>query len=109
MEKIGRMYRSGIWKVRAGKIEEFISVWQTSVDWLIAQHPMGWVGEAVLLQDIDNSHKFISFAWSSMPGRTEEILSGIEYQPFMVKMRQLCEEIQPHRMRVAAYAVSKNL
>ena len=81
MKKIGQMYRSGIWTARPGKVEEFIKAWQTSVEWLVQNHPDGWRGEA--------------------------LLAGSEYQSFMTSIQELCEEIQPHRMRVVGYSVSR--
>jgi len=107
MKKIGLMYRSGIWTVKPSKIEEFIKAWQTQVEWLVENHPSGWGGEALLLQDIGNPNKFISFAWSTMPEKTEELLAGTEFQSFMASIKDLCEEIQPHRMRVVGYSASQ--
>lgn len=106
MKKIGQVYRLGIWTVRPGKIEEFIKAWQMSVEWLVKNHPDEWAGEASLLQDLESSSKFISFSWSTMPEKTEELLAGIEFRSFMAGIQELCEEIQPHRMRVVAYSVS---
>jgi hypothetical protein len=103
LEKIGQMYRSGSWTVRSGKIEEFIKAWQISVDWLVRQHPDGWRGEASLLQDIGSPHEFISFSWSTMPEKTEEILAGTEFQTLMASMRVLCDEIRPRRLQVVSY------
>jgi len=107
MEKIGQKYRSGSWIVRSGKIGEFIKAWQTSVEWLVEKHPDGWNGEAFLLQDTENPHKFISFAWSTMPEKTEELLAGTEFQALMAAMQELCEEIQPHRTQIVSYLTSQ--
>ena len=101
MNKIGQIYRLGIWTVRSGKIEEFIKAWQSSVEWLVDNHPDRWSGEALLLQDLASSNMFISFAWSATPDKTEEFLAGTEFQSLMAGMQEFCEEIQPHRMRVA--------
>jgi hypothetical protein len=83
MNKKGQLYRPGRWTIKPGRIEEFISAWQTSVDWLIEPHTRGWSGETVLLQDTENSHKFISFAWTTNPQQIEELLTGREFQSFM--------------------------
>jgi len=106
VKKIGQMYRLGMWMVRPEKVEEFIKAWQTSVEWLAENHPDGWSGEAVLLQDSGSSNKFISFSWSTMPEKTEELLAGIEFQSFMAGIQEFCEEIQPHRMQVV-FSVSR--
>ena len=107
MKKMGQLYRSGIWTVKSGKVEEFIKAWQTSVEWLVEHHPGGWGGEALLLQDIGSSYKFISFAWSTRPEVTEELLSKTEFRSFMVNLQELCDELQPHIMRVAGYSASQ--
>jgi hypothetical protein len=107
VKKIDQMYRSGIWTVKPGKVEEFIKTWQTSVEWLVENHPGGWGGEALLLQDIGSPYKFISFAWSTMPEKTEELLVETEFQSFMASIQELCEEIQPRRMRVVGYSSSQ--
>lgn len=107
MKKIGQMYSLGIWTVRPGKTEEFIEAWQTIVEWLVENHPDGWRGEASLLQDLGSSNKFVSFSWSTMPEKTEELLAGIEYQSFLAGIQELCEEIQPHRMRAVGYSASR--
>ena len=107
MKKLGQMYRLGIWKVRPGKGEEFTKAWQSLVDWLVANHPDGWNGEASLLQDLGSSNEFISFSWSTMPEKTEELLAGAEYQSFLAGFQELCEQIQPHRMQVVGYSVSR--
>jgi hypothetical protein len=105
--KIGQIYRSGIWTVKPGKVEEFIKAWQQSVEWLIKNLPVEWVGEAFLLQDTGSSYRFISFAWSTMPEKTEELLASADFQAIMAGIRELCEEILPHRMRVVGYSAAQ--
>lgn len=107
MNKKGQMYRSGRWTIKPGRIDEFISAWQTSVDWLIEHHKRGWSGEAVLLQDIENSHKFISFAWTTNPQQTEELLAGVEFQSFMTDIKVFCDEIEPQRLQAVGYSESQ--
>ncbi len=97
----------GIWTVKPGKDEAFIKAWQASVEWLVENHPVGWDGEALLLQDIRSSHQFISFAWSTDLEKTEDLLTGAEFQAIMVGIQELCEEIQPHGMRVVGYLASR--
>lgn len=107
MKKIGQMYRLGIWSVRPGKIEEFIKAWQTSVEWLVENHPDGWRGEASLLQDLGSSSKFISFSWSTMPEKKEELPAGAEFQSFMAGILEFCEDVQLYRLRVVGYSISQ--
>ena len=103
----GKIYRAGIWSVKPTEIEAFISKWQESAAWLAENHPVGWGGEAFLLQDIGRSNRFISFAWSTMPEKTEELLGTQEFQGLMESIVELCEEIQPHRMQIVGHSVSE--
>jgi hypothetical protein len=101
LKKKDQQYRAGIWIVKPGKAQEFIKTWTSQAEWLIEHHPDVWKGEAILLQDIQNSNKFLSFAWSAKPEKTEELLLGDEFRSFMADIQELCEEVQPHRMRLA--------
>ena len=109
MKKIGQIYRSGIWMVKQGMTEEFITAWLSSANWLVENIPGEWDGEALLLQDFGNPHKFISFAWSGMPETADELLASAEFQGIMAEIRELCEDIQPHRMQVVGYSAPKDV
>jgi hypothetical protein len=107
LKKKDQQYRAGVWIVKPGKVQEFMKAWKTQGEWLIENHPNVWNGEAVLLQDTENPSKFLSFAWSATPEKTEELLAGEETQSFMADIQKLCEEIQPHRMRLAVSFTSQ--
>jgi hypothetical protein len=107
VRKMDQQYRAGVWIVKPGKVHEFIKAWKTQVEWLIENHPDGWNGAALLLQDNENSSKFLSFAWSATPGKTEELLAGDKFQSFMADIQELCEDVQPHRMRLAVSFTSQ--
>jgi hypothetical protein len=102
MKNIGQRYRLGIWTVNAGNIPEFIEAWQSSSEW-IAQN-LHDDGEAVLLQDIDDPRKFVSFAFATNLDKAEEVMSRTEFQELWSDVMALCEEVKPHRMQVAGYS-----
>jgi hypothetical protein len=101
VKNIGQRYRLGIWTVKAGNIPEFIEAWQSSADW-IAQK-LHDDGEAVLLQDIDEPRKFVSFAFATNLEKAEEVMSGTEFQVLWSNIMALCEDVEPHRMQIAGY------
>lgn len=97
----------GVWRVKPGMVEDFVKTWQASAEWLVENHPGGISGEGVLLQEIEGSREFISLGWSTMPEKTEELVAGAAFQSFMTRLRELCEEFQPHKMQVVGYADSQ--
>ena len=98
MEENGQRYRIGSWTVRPGQVEAFIEAWQDFTEWVLEKLPDG--GEAFLLQDLDDPHDFVSYAAVTMPEETEELLAGAESASRMRGVMELCERVQPHRMRV---------
>jgi len=105
MDKHGQMYRVGSWTVKPGKVEEFIKAWQGSANWISENHPGG--GEGMLLQDRESSLTFISFATSTMPEKTEKLLTSSESQALMKRIVELCDEVEPRGMQVVGYSTSQ--
>ena len=104
MKKLGTLYRLGEWTVKPDKTSQFIEAWQAGVDW-IAQN-LSDDGEGILLQDIEDPNKFISFAFSVNHEKVQEALSHPEFQELQSRTRALCENVQPHRMQVVGYSSS---
>ena len=90
----------GTWKVKTGREDEFAQAWQEFAGWTSQNQP--GAGLAYLLQDTTDPQKFVSFgpwesadavgAWRSTP----------EFQTFLAKARELCDEVQPHLLRQRA-------
>ena len=73
MNRIGQPFRLGIWMVKSENIPEFIEAWQLSVDWITQK--VSDDGEGFLLQDTQDPNKFVSFAFSSNPDKSQEVRS----------------------------------
>ena len=95
MEK-RQLYTLATWKVKSGKEAEFIETWQDFADWTTSNQP--GAGKGVLLQNEDIPNHFVSFGpWES----AENVVSWraqSEFQEFLSKARELCEELQPQNM-----------
>ena len=100
MTTIGQPFTCGIWTVRDGSEEEFVTRWTalvTSAD--------AWPGgeSFILIQDRQDPHRFISFGawddWMSADGwRASEA-----FVDRMRACRELCEDFRPNdsTLRVA--------
>ena len=104
MKTVGQPLRLGMWTVKQPNIPEFIEMWKKSVDW-VSQNLPG-EGEAVLLQETENPNKFISFAFSTNLEKAQEVMSRTEYQELFSRVRALCDDVQPHGMKVVGYSFS---
>ncbi len=74
-------YSSGVWITKPGREAEFVAAWREFAEWSLAAIKGG--GWAKLLQDRDQSMRFVSFgpwdsleqleAWRSHPGFAERV------------------------------------
>lgn len=95
-----RLFTAGLWTVRQGRAGEFTALWKAFAEWSMEQG-LG-DGDAYLLQDQANPHRFLSFsAWDS-PDRIADWRSRPEFQTFAVKARDLCETFEPMTMETSA-------
>ena len=102
MEKIGQPFRVGIWQVKPEKAAEFVAAWQSSADWLALK--LLDEGGAVLLEDLNDPSRFISFAPVNDPEKVEEVLRSAEFQELWARVMRLCQDARPNRMRVVGAA-----
>jgi heme-degrading monooxygenase HmoA len=91
MTKIGQPYTCGIWTVRDGSEEEFVTRWTALVSSADA-----WPGAAFrLIQDRQDPHRFISFGawddWASADGWR----ASDAFRDRMSGCRELCEDFRP--------------
>ena len=105
MTTMGQAFRLGLWTIKEGRKEEFIRMWQRGAEWIAENHPGG--GEVHLLQDLEDSCRLVSFATSTMPEKTDEVLARPGYQSLMTGVQDLLEEIEPHKMRMVGYAARR--
>ncbi|MGA9192235.1 MAG: antibiotic biosynthesis monooxygenase family protein [Anaerolineales bacterium] len=95
-----RLFTAGLWTVRQGKASEFIALWKAFAEWSMEQG-LGH-GDAYLLQDQANPHRFLSFSGWDSPDRIEAWRSRPEFQTFSAKARDLCEAFEPMTMETTA-------
>jgi heme-degrading monooxygenase HmoA len=98
MAKVGQPYTCGIWTVREGSEEEFVTRWNE----LVSSAPAG--GESfILIQDRKDPRRFISFgAWDDW-GSADGWRAGEAFAARMSSCRELCEDFRPNdsTLRVA--------
>lgn len=100
MDAVGQLFTAGLWTTRPGKEEEFIRAWDEFAKWT-GKNQTG-AGQGQLLQDVENPARFLSFGpWESAE-RVAEWRGTPEFAAFLVKARELCDEIRPSMLRVVA-------
>lgn len=97
-----QLYTCGTWIVKPGMEQAFIEAWQEFADWTTG-HQAG-AGAGTLLQNEDDPSRFLSFG----PWENSEVISEWrsrqEFQNFVSKARELCEEVKPQTMKVVGYS-----
>ncbi|MGH2682615.1 MAG: putative quinol monooxygenase [Actinomycetota bacterium] len=101
MAIVGQTFTAGEWRVKEGKEQEFIEAWDSFAAWC---QENGWGGEPPYLLQSQNDHaRFLSFgAWEN----EEQVVAWRQlpqFQEFLARARELCEEIQPGSFRLAAH------
>ena len=106
MPKIGQLYNSGQWLVKPGKEAEFISAWDTFSKWTVLNQ--AGAGSGHLIQDTANSRSFLSFGpWDSQDA-IQQWRQKPEFQAFVSRVRELCDDIQPRTLTLVALAIPKS-
>ena len=100
--KTNQPYTLGIWTVKPGNEAAFIAEWGSFAQWS-SKNQRG-ADTAYLLQDSDRPQQFISFGGWESPENIKEWRGRPEFQAFVSKARPLCEEFQPHSMKLVAVA-----
>jgi len=106
MPKMGQLYLSGQWLVKPGKEAEFISAWDTFAQWTVLNQ--AGAGSGHLIQDTANSRSFLSFSpWDSQDAIEQWRLKP-EFQAFLSRARELCDDIQPRALKLVALAIPRS-
>jgi quinol monooxygenase YgiN len=106
MPKVGKLFTSGHWLVKAGKENEFISAWESFAQWTL-QSQVG-AGTGHLLQDSEDSRSFLSFGPWDNTEAIEQWRQEAEFQAFVGRARELCDEIQPRTLNLVALVPAKD-
>jgi heme-degrading monooxygenase HmoA len=97
MDKKRSLYTLGVWTVQPGKEEAFKEVWKEFAQWT-KLHQTG-SGTAQLLQDADQSQRFISFGpWDSLES-IRKWRESPEFKKAFLTFKQLCTDIKPMTMQ----------
>ncbi|MCC7565697.1 MAG: antibiotic biosynthesis monooxygenase [Methanomicrobiaceae archaeon] len=99
-ERPGDIYTVGRWTVKPGNEPAFIGRWKEFAEWTIRHQPGAL--EAILLQDLGEVQRFISFSPWEDALSVEEWRGRPEFQNFMAQARELCDEIVPGTMKRVA-------
>jgi heme-degrading monooxygenase HmoA len=100
MNKVGQPFTCGIWTVRDGNEEEFVTRWKALVG---SAEALPGAESFVLIQGRDDPHRFISFgAWDDWTS-ADEWRATEAFMSAMGACRELCEDFRPNdsTLRVA--------
>jgi quinol monooxygenase YgiN len=97
MDDTNQSFSVGIWLVKSGREDDFVAAWSDFAKHVFNQN-LG-AGEVYLLQDIQQSRRFISSGpWDSIQ-KIEAWRQLPEFKEFFAKAKELCDEIMPLTMK----------
>jgi heme-degrading monooxygenase HmoA len=87
------------WIVKRGRDKEFVERWSEWAEW---SHRQGLAAHAMLLRDVDNPERFVSFGpWESVQAvRNWRALDG--YQERVAKLHEVVDQFEPRTLEVVA-------
>jgi heme-degrading monooxygenase HmoA len=102
MTQIGTIYSLGTWTVKPGNEKAFAEAWGVFARWTTMTQKGAQT--AVLVQDLENPQRFISFGpWENRDALTQW-RNTPEFKKAFETFKELCSEIQPHTMEVVESA-----
>ena len=92
-------YTHTTWQVKTGQEGEFVQRWNEWVEW---SRDQGLTAPALLLRDVENPQKFVSFGpWESISAvRSWRALPG--YQEQVSRLRDVIDNFEPRTLEVVA-------
>lgn len=94
------IYTLGIWNAKPGKQKELIEEWTKFANW--TSNNVSGPGRAYLLQDENDSLRFISFGPWDNESSIHHWRETQEFKNFVAKVNELCDDFQPNTLRVAS-------
>ncbi len=105
MPNIGQYFTAGSWLVKPGEESEFIAAWESFAKWTGSTQVGAGTGH--LLQDSTNSRSFLSYGPWENAESIDRWRQETEFQAFVGKARELCDDIQPMTLNLVAIAHAK--
>lgn len=91
------VYSVGFWTVKTGKEEAFLKTWTDFANWTL--HNQKGSLNVVMLQDLDQKNRFISFGpWENLES-IQAWRQRPEFKAAFLKFKELCDEIKPNTMK----------
>src|SRR5215207_4305716 len=92
-------YTHALWKVKLGKVEEFIAAWKSLGRTFLAT---GGTSHGTLIQSLSDPTQFYSFGpWNSLEDMQAMRADALS-QESIRKVRELCDEATPGAYRLVA-------
>jgi heme-degrading monooxygenase HmoA len=92
-------YTHALWKVKEGRVEEFIAAWKSLGDVFLR---IGGTAHGTLIQSLSDPTEFYSFGpWESLEAM-QAMRADAEAQEAIRKVRELCDQATPGAYRVVA-------
>jgi len=92
-------YTHTSWVVKEGREDEFVERWREWADWTRRQ---GLASQAMLLRDVDDPRRFISFGpWESIQAVSNWRAQSC-YHERVVKLGEVVDHFEPRTLEVVA-------
>jgi heme-degrading monooxygenase HmoA len=92
-------YTHTSWVVKEGREDEFVERWREWADWTRRQ---GLASQAMLLRDVDDPRRFISFGpWESIQA-VSNWRAQAGYHERVVKLGEVVDHFEPRTLEVVA-------
>lgn len=98
--QLNEIYTLGIWIVKPEKGKAFINEWTLFAKWS-AKNVSG-IGKGYLLQDNNNSLRFMSFGTWDNESVIQNWRNSIEFKNFITVAKDLCDDFQPNTLTVVS-------
>jgi heme-degrading monooxygenase HmoA len=100
MENLNQSFTTGVWNVKKGKEQEFISAWKEIAEWTFSNMDSG---SGRLLQDSKDQSRFVSVGQWTSENNIQKWRETDEFKKALEKINNLLvEPSQPHSMREVA-------
>ncbi len=100
MDQPRQPYTLGIWTVKPGSEDTFLSEWKAFAEWSSKNQP--GAGSAYLLRDLDHPQMFVSYGSWIDSAAINRWRSTPEFKRFVGKVKTICDAFEPHSMELVA-------